>query len=343
MRGNMTGELKNFLCLLMANTYPPVLRRRLKRMLGDKNAKIVCGPWMSEIGYELLYWIPFLRWVKEEYGIESERMHVISRGGVAGWYHGLAGGYSDLFDGHTVDVYNKESKYRMGAWRTQKQVGISPFERRFVDSVVQSERLGNHVFLHPSLMYNFMKYFPSGFMPVETIAGFSRYSALPVNKRPAFLAGLSENYVVVKFYANDTFPNTPENKIFIRRLLERLCEKYKVVTLDTGMAVDDHMDMGCSEFKDRLYRIDHLFKEKNNLGIQTEVIKHATAFFGTYGGYAHIPLFYKVKSFGFFSKVYKYFYVHRDLTNRVADALGHYEYKAIDINKIHVDSFLRDI
>ena len=28
-----------------------------------------------------------------------------------------------------------------------------------------------------------------------------------------------------------------------------MCEKYKVVTLDTGMAVDDHMDMGCSNLK----------------------------------------------------------------------------------------------
>ena len=343
MRGNMTGELKNFLCLLMANTYPPVLRRRLKRMLRDKNAKIVCGPWMSEIGYELLYWIPFLRWVKDEYGIESERIYVISRGGVADWYHGLAGGYSDLFDAHTMETYNKESKYRMEAWRTQKQVGVSPFERRFVDSVVQSERLGKHVLLHPSLMYNLMKYFPSGFMPLETILDFTRYSFLPVNERPAILAGLPGKYVAIKFYTSTTFPNIPENRNFIKRLLKELCEKHEVVTLDTGMLIDDHTDFGCSEFAGRLHRIEHLLNDRNNLGVQSEIIKHSSAFLGTCGGFDHIALFHKVKARGFFSRTYSAFYPSRDLLMRVADMLGHDEYKAIDINKISIDRILTDI
>ena len=26
------------------------------------SAPIVVGPWLSEVGYEVLYWIPFLRW-----------------------------------------------------------------------------------------------------------------------------------------------------------------------------------------------------------------------------------------------------------------------------------------
>ena len=48
---------------------------------------IVVGPWLSEVGFELLYWIPFLNWVKTYRPFDPERMVVVSRGGAGIWYH----------------------------------------------------------------------------------------------------------------------------------------------------------------------------------------------------------------------------------------------------------------
>ena len=31
-----------------------------------KPGPILVGPWLSEVGFELLYWIPLLRWIKEQ-------------------------------------------------------------------------------------------------------------------------------------------------------------------------------------------------------------------------------------------------------------------------------------
>src|SRR5690242_8075598 len=47
---------------------------------------IIAGPWLSEVGFEVLYWIPFLRWFEDRYRVDRERVIAVSRGGVAGWY-----------------------------------------------------------------------------------------------------------------------------------------------------------------------------------------------------------------------------------------------------------------
>ena len=45
---------------------------------------IIAGPWTSEVGYEALYWLPFLAWAADHYGVRPERMIALSRGGTAG-------------------------------------------------------------------------------------------------------------------------------------------------------------------------------------------------------------------------------------------------------------------
>ena len=43
---------------------------------------IVAGPWLSEVGFETLYWVPFLRWVKAAFRLDPSRVVAVSRGGV---------------------------------------------------------------------------------------------------------------------------------------------------------------------------------------------------------------------------------------------------------------------
>ena len=44
---------------------------------------IVAGPWLSEVGFETLYWVPFLRWVKAAFRLDPSRVVAVSRGGTA--------------------------------------------------------------------------------------------------------------------------------------------------------------------------------------------------------------------------------------------------------------------
>jgi hypothetical protein len=59
--------------------------RRLKR----EQSEVVAAPWLGSETAELLYWIPFLRWVQTAtYGLR-DRLVVASRAGSALWYEGL--------------------------------------------------------------------------------------------------------------------------------------------------------------------------------------------------------------------------------------------------------------
>src|SRR5688572_30907970 len=59
---------------------------------------IVAGPWLSEVGFEALYWIPFLGWFEDRFRVDRERVVAVSRGGVGDWYGGVATRYVEIFD-----------------------------------------------------------------------------------------------------------------------------------------------------------------------------------------------------------------------------------------------------
>ncbi len=59
--------------------------RRMEAILCHKRPVII-GPWTGEVGFELIYWIPFVRWVLRKYQIPADRLWVVSRGGTRSWY-----------------------------------------------------------------------------------------------------------------------------------------------------------------------------------------------------------------------------------------------------------------
>jgi hypothetical protein len=61
--------------------------------LATASGPIVLGPWDGGVTEELLYWLPFLRWAVERYGLERQRL--IAVGGVRSWYADLCGDYAN--------------------------------------------------------------------------------------------------------------------------------------------------------------------------------------------------------------------------------------------------------
>ena len=73
---------------------------------------IIAGPWLSEVGFEVLYWIPFLRWFEDRFRVDRERVVAVSRGGVAGWYADVAGAYVEIFDHCAPDMFHARNSER---------------------------------------------------------------------------------------------------------------------------------------------------------------------------------------------------------------------------------------
>src|SRR3954465_3740313 len=47
-------------------------------LIAKGTGDVIVGPWTGEVGFELLYWIPFLNWLVEQ-GLDPARLVVISR------------------------------------------------------------------------------------------------------------------------------------------------------------------------------------------------------------------------------------------------------------------------
>ena len=209
---------------------PKILQR-----MANSPRHIIVGPWLSEVGFELLYWIPFLNWVKTYRPFDPERMVVVSRGGAGIWYKNITPNYVDLFDFYTPEQFRTKNADRLRE-NKQKHLALTDFDREILK--VAYQHLGNKQveLLHPMYMYRlFYPYWKSqmSISLVETFASFERLPALDTSD----VAGeLPRDYTAVRFYFNESFPDTEENKLFVMRLLQTLTEAGDVVLLNPGPA-----------------------------------------------------------------------------------------------------------
>ena len=90
--------------------------------------------------------------------------------------------------------------------------------------------------------------------------------------------------------------------------------------LNTGLRLDDHEDMDVPG--KNVYRVDDLMRLDQNLEIQTEIISHARAFVGTYGGLAYLGPFYGVPSVSFYSTEEELVPAHLDVSWRLGRTMG---------------------
>lgn len=289
--------------------------RRAVDRLAWTGGPIVAGPWLSEVGFELLYWVPFLRWVRDHRPDLADRLVILSRGGVAHWYEGISSTYVDVFDLIGLDEFVRGQAEARALNRGQKQFLVLDWERALVARAAARLGLGKVEVLHPSLMYQVVRQLGKvGSVPrMQQIASY-RLIAPP---EPGPLAGvLPEEYVAVKFYFNDSFPDTGPNQRFIAGALRALTDRTNVVLLNTGLRLDEHADYEMLP-SERLFRIDLAMEPRTNLQLQTIAIGRARAFVGTYGGLSYLAPMLGVASLALYSDPEKFFQHHLDAAQRI--------------------------
>ena len=238
---------------------------------------ILAGPWISEVGYEVLYWAPFLRWVVAAYRIAPERLVIMSRGGTQAWYGGIAQRYVDVFD----HIAPGELADRAVAGDL-KQRQVTDLDRRLIDAA--SAALGQQPsVLHPSILFRWFAPFWSGHESMSFLERHTRFVPLapPTLSLPV---ALPPEYVAVKFYGARSLPDTPDVQAQLRSIVGALAARYPVVQLDTGLRVDDHEDYHLGG--GRVISINASVDARVNLAVQTRIIADARLFVGTCGSLA---------------------------------------------------------
>src|SRR5689334_21851091 len=137
---------------------------------------IVVGPWLGEVGFELLYWVPFVRWFATAFAVAPERLLVISRGGTASWYRPFAARYRDIFDVLTPEEYRRRHDERVAANGEQKQTRILPFEHDLAREATRDVRRSR--MLHPASMFSLFNPFWWGHVVDEWVHRRTRFCGL---------------------------------------------------------------------------------------------------------------------------------------------------------------------
>jgi len=250
---------------------------------------IFCGPWLSEVGFEVLYWIPFLRWLRKRMELPKARLVVISRGGTRWWYGGVLGRYVDVFDFYTPAEFRRLNLSRAVEVGHQKQTAIGELDHEIYRAV--AERLGveRYTVLHPWVMFRLFTRYWTGAAGPQFMARYTRFAPINVAAKELEKAckTLPARFTAVKFYFRESFPDTPENRALVQRLIASLAERGEVVVLGSGVRVDDHADFA-PEAAARVHRLDHMADPARNLEVQTAVLARADSFVGTYGGLAYV-------------------------------------------------------
>jgi hypothetical protein len=287
------------------------LQRALAVVHGDRD--VIVGPWTGEVGFELMYWIPFLAWLVDQ-GLRKERMIIVSRGGAGLWYRHLASRYVDILDLLTPDEFRARTAGKKKQYDARREIDKELLKKT-------RDRLGidEALVLHPSAMFRLFVGLWRRRSTIDLVESYSRFQPLtrPVSlERPA---GVPRDYVVAKFYFSKVFPETAENRAFISEMLRKVSLQTPVALLSTSVRLDEHSDYH-SASGSGVFVVDAHETPQKNLERQTELISGARGFVGTYGGFSYLAPFYGVPSLSFFSR--RGFEAHHlDLANRVFDRL----------------------
>jgi hypothetical protein len=311
--------LKEELNGIPASETVATVRQELER-LQKTDGPIVIGPWVGEVGFELLYWIPFLNWALKTYRLDDRRLIVVSRGGARHWYRHLTREYTDVFSLFTLDEYREANEARWDKAGHQKQYRVEQMDRDIVDRALAQAGLPHAELLHPWLMYKLLRFYWFEKAGFGLLRRHTDYRPLEPIERSPSLKDLPADYVAVRFYFRPSFPDTPENQRFAAHVIRSLSKEIPVVLLNTGIRLDDHEDLDVPG--SNIYRVDDRMLLDQNLEVQTEIISHARAFVGTYGGLAYLGPFYGVPSFSFYSTEDELVPAHIDVSWRLGRTTG---------------------
>jgi hypothetical protein len=280
-------------------------------LLARDRRSILLGPWLGEVGFELLYWIPFLRWFAGRYGVAPQRLIAVSRGGASAWYAGFVARSHDALTFMSQEEFRRKNADRTERLGEQKQIAWTPLDEEIV-ALVRDREQSDVAVLHPSTMYRLFAPYWWGHRPLTWVHQFADFAPI---RPPSLGLALPLSYTAVKFYFNDCFRNTPENRAFVDDTIRALVAEGPVISLSTGVSLDDHAP--CEPDVAAMHEIRHLLVPQSNLAVQSAIVAGARRFVGTYGGFAYLAPLCGVPAVSYYSEPGSFSTRHLDLMRDV--------------------------
>ncbi len=265
------------------------------RRLAASSKPILLGPWRSEVGFEAMYYLPFLRWFVKAYGVDPKRLIAVTRGGASVLYGTAA---IDLYRLRSVDEVRLENQFDWQRSKLQKQTGCTEWDRDVLKSAA-AQILGRgetYNVLHPSWMYWTLAPWWDEQRGLTYLANLTDFE--PIRGIAALAETLPSSYVAMKWYDRATLPLQSEKvQALIGEVVSVIGAQSKIVLLAGTPEADDHVDASITH--PSIVTVPAGTPDQN-LARQIQILAHASAFIGTYGGMAQLALRLGIPSASFY-------------------------------------------
>jgi hypothetical protein len=252
------------------------VRIALEEILRSTNPVFI-GPWNDSVANEVLYWIPFVKWLTETYRLPPERLIILSHDGVAEWYGPIARRYLDIRTLFSPSEFEHQRQRTVPQSEQNPKVAMaSPFDTEILERAARAFDLSEYQVLHPSLMFRVVRRVARD-RTTEELNGLLKHERL----RPAAAAaveGLPPSFVAVSLAYTSVLPKSEENSGFLQGMVEELAGKRDVVIVDREPPPEVAIPSS-----PRVHRLDVLANGKVPAELQARVLARASAFFGGYG------------------------------------------------------------
>jgi hypothetical protein len=265
--------------------------------MAHSSKPILIGPWSSEVGFEALYWLPYLAYLRDRYKLDKSRLIAVSRGGAGVWYDTAS--HVELYDYAPLSEWRVRALEQANRTGSIKQNTLTDWERHVLALVADRLGIRRYHVLHPSLMYRELSAWWQDKQSVKWLLSRVKWPKMIVPPVPPELK-LPPAYVCARFYCRSTWPAHEDLVLFSQELVKRLSKRIPVVCLNTGLATDDHADIPLGG--DNVFSINEFCTPQNSLAIQSAVLAKGQAFVGTYGGLAQLALRMGLPSASFYQK-----------------------------------------
>ena len=160
----------------------------------------------------MLYWVPFVRWVVNTYGMAPDRLLVVSRGGVSSWYGSLAARYADVFS------YFSPEEFRVATEDAKKQRLVGKLDAVVLKRILAAHDLDRADLLHPGMMYRLFMPFWREVAPMSRVEQYAAHARIETADDPV-LRDLPAEYIAARFYFSSCFQTRRRTERTSSRLL----------------------------------------------------------------------------------------------------------------------------
>jgi len=300
--------------------------------LAREGGPIIAGPWLAEVGYEVLYWIPFLRWFQDAFGIPRDRLVVVSRGGMEPAYRELAASYVDIFDVMTpaqLAARNAERR-ASGEGGGQKQSAAGALDEELLAAARSRLKLPAAAVCHPSLMFRLFRNVWHGNLPFDLLWRRTRYVAGGRGSIAAALPpGLPQEFIAVKVYTGPALSSDHATRAAVASLVARAASIAPVVLLDAEVGIDEHRDFDLRQIPG-VMSAANLMTPRTNLEAQLAIVARSRFLLSACGGLAWLAPFLGVPTIALYDSDHL-LAPHLFVARQAGARAGAAEFTAVDL------------